>query len=252
MIPYIGVTGFTTHEQYDQIRRYFTVRPFTDYRLMTGILVSKTLRGQEPSLPYRGRYPLPAQIEGIWQDQSVRSEHDLWKVIHFNTHQPDFAADLGRIMQLAPSAQAIQLNIHRPNPIELRSFRSLFPHIEVILQFGPQTLLDLNEECNFTCYLEEYLGLVEYVLLDGSGGLNRPLNITLLRRILEATPWNSLGMAAGVAGGLSSQSVGSLSSLLIDSPRLSIDAEGGLRTAGALDMAKTIAYLEASRQVLNT
>ena len=77
--------------------------------------------------------------------------------------------------------------------------------------------------------VRKYQGLVNYVLLDPSGGTGRLFNPEELKKFLGRLYEAQLDLSYGVAGGLSPTTLNLLESLVKEFPNLSIDAEGRLR-----------------------
>jgi len=95
-----------------------------------------------------------------------------------------------------------------------------------------------------------YKGLVDYVLLDPSGGIGRQFDPEVERPYLEALV--DMGIGLGVAGGLSPSTLHLLEPLVKDFPQLSIDAEGRLRNQDdQLDLTVVSSYLQKAYELLD-
>lgn len=74
----------------------------------------------------------------------------------------------------------------------------------VVLQVGPKAFLMINDEPEMLeDMIQNYLGIVDYVLLDSSGGLGQELNPFAMRDYLFAIAKHEKQLGLGVAGGLS-------------------------------------------------
>lgn len=76
----------------------------------------------------------------------------------------------------------------------------------------------------------EYAEVVDYVLLDHSGGHGKPFNPECAHNYLRELKTKNPGIMLGVAGGLSPTTLNLVKPLIREFPNLSIDAESNLRT----------------------
>lgn len=244
--PYIGVTGFMNREQVDAALCDFPRTPFL--KLMVGVLASdKTMAGLPNNHP--GKYPHQERIANIFSD-----DPRAFNLVHYNTHdQKDLARQLDRLFEAGGiDCHGAQLNISWPNPDELVRSRRAWSDKQIVLQLGSEAFngVKLNPEM-LAKHLRQYVGLIDYVLFDMSGGLGVGLDIQLATNCFEQ--YLKLGLnksfGFGLAGGLSAETVGALAPLFRASRNLSIDAEGRLRTDDCLDTAKTRAYLAAAAKL---
>ena len=100
--------------------------------------------------------------------------------------------------------------------------------------------------------VKEYLGLVDYILLDPSGGRGESFHPEAMDWFLEDLQkevGNKIGL--GVAGGLSAETLKQqIGPLVKKYPDLSIDAEGRLRDENDnLDLAKATLYIRKARKI---
>ncbi|MCK4799380.1 hypothetical protein KAS31_00180 [Candidatus Parcubacteria bacterium] len=224
MKPYIGITGFMNQQEITSI---LNLMPESSNRLlMVGVLASlKTIKSLPNKWP--NRYPKIGDIMNIFP------EHPLaLNLLHYNTKEPaTLYEQLVEITELGiENLHGFQLNIPWPDPVELGKYRSLYPDMQIVLQIGGQAFQEVENspDCLAT-YVPEYRGVVEYILLDPSGGTGTLLDMKEIRGYLEVISEERLGMGIGIAGGLSSTTLNLIEPLLEEFPRLSIDAEGRLR-----------------------
>lgn len=237
---YIGVTGITSKDQAECI-----IPSKHSAAIMIGVLVSsKTLRGETNKYP--NRYPKPQElgkIFGYWQN--------TLNLIHFNTKEPEkLLDDMCLAQDLAgPNCHGFQLNIVWPDRRVLGQYKrhAQFEHKIVVLQCGTEAMREFgNDAANIAKQVMKYEGLIDYVLIDPSGGVGKEFDVefasecfTYLRDI------SSIGF--GIAGGLEANNLDRLRPLLRKFPNFSIDAEGRLRNAeDHLDIRKTQDYVTAA------
>lgn len=238
--PYIGVTGFMSRAEVEDV---LTAIPADANRLlMVGVLVSsKTMQGVPNKWPKR--YPNADQIAGIFPNHPL-----ALNLVHFNTKDPDEL--LGQMLKVTELAgknfHGFQLNIKWPDPHTLWAYKKGYPDKVIVLQCGQSALEEV--ECNpekLAFKAKDYEHICEYLLVDPSGGLGKPLNTYEGVRYLADLNVNVNEMGFGIAGGLSPTSlvdlVGSIAKVY---PNTSIDAEGQLRDGNDdLNVAKAMAFV---------
>ena len=101
--------------------------------------------------------------------------------------------------------------------------------------------------------LAEYEGLIDYALLEPSGGVGKAFVPTYIAPILEACVASNLDIGWGVAGGLGAGRLSVLEPLLEICPELSWDAQARLRSADGqvLDLAACEQYLREGIALLH-
>ncbi|MFZ2205443.1 MAG: hypothetical protein WA057_04385 [Candidatus Magasanikiibacteriota bacterium] len=241
---YIGVTGFMSSQEITDTLRGIDYKK-TDRLIMVGVLASfKTLQGIANK--WVNRYPLVNEIAGIFQPNE-----NFLNLIHFNTKELNtFFAQLIQINDLAgDSFNGFQLNIAWPDPKVLEKYKRLCPDKNIVLQIGggafekiSHSPVKLAEKIN-----NEYAGLIDYVLLDPSGGTGKQFDPIVARGYLEELSKHENDFGLGVAGGLSSSTLNLIEPLVKDFPNISIDAEGKLRTSeDHLDVNEAGSYIKKS------
>lgn len=241
--PYVGVTGFMFPDQVIKSLENIDFKK-ADRLLMVGVLASsKTIQGLTNKWPHR--YPLFERIKDIFQ-----KNEDCLNLVHYNTKQPDdLLAQLVQITdEVGPVLNGFQLNIAWPSPKTLESYKKLYPEKTIVLQIGGHAFAEVSNEAKYLALRvrRDYSGLVDYVLLDPSGGLGQPFNPENMRKYLYELQ-KYPGPEVGVAGGLSPTTLHLLEPLIKDFPDISIDAEGRLRTKeDNLDIETTRDYIQKS------
>lgn len=227
--PYIGITGFTTIEQVKHTVQLWDSLKCESHQLMMGFLIGyKELAG----LPHESfKY---CKLNGEFEQMLKISRHpNIFRVVHFNTHNTDdFADDLINYFleneKFCPDG--FQLNIAKPHPKEIRKLIGSY-EIKIILQVNKSLYTELNS-------LQGYPD-VHYYLIDPSGGIGKNIDPNWLDQIISdlPIPTNQIG----IAGGLCPENIAEFAH---NHPICSFDAESKLRTNNELDLVKVEAYLK--------
>lgn len=246
-LPYVGITGITTRYQLRYLEDLLKQLDWPDtHKVMNGVLLSeKVLNGGQPSRPTR--YPPLLRIPDLMSRNSR-----IINVIHYNSRSPMLHLQLREINKLSPLIVAVQLNIPWPQASELACYRSSVDAGPwLILQIGASAYQQAaNQPHRLARRLERYLGCIEAVLLDPSGGEGKRFDPKAVRAQLSALRFYDF--SSGVAGGLAADNVQELiGPLRADFPGINWDAEGRLRTPDdQLDLQACEAYLRACRELL--
>ncbi|MEA3249412.1 MAG: hypothetical protein U9Q03_03580 [Patescibacteria group bacterium] len=249
--PYIGVTGFTSHEQIGRLLRF--VEDPTGYLLMAGLLVShKTLKGLPAKFPKR--YPPLERLNDVFVDDAR-----VVNLAHFNSKTREGLADeLATVHDLCtPLLHGFQLNMTWPLNEELERARAmcgkrfhyviqLNRHVIAAADGDPKVIAERLRDS----YDPE---IATDTLIDSSGGLGKGFDSVFahecIAAIREACPWTHVGLAGGIRPSDMCVRLGSFSKLR---HRISIDAEGGLRDKNdELDEFQTIIYLSRGFGLFN-
>lgn len=223
--PYIGITGFMS---LGDVLHVLNAVPTNANRLvMVGVLASlKTMRGIQNKWP--NRYPTMDRITGIFPDHPL-----ALNLIHYNTKEKETLGDQLVAMTGFGGANmhGFQLNIAWPELDVLREYKRAYPTKQIVLQVGGHAFDMVNHSPQqLASRVAEYNGVVEYVLLDPSGGYGKPFDPDRARDYLVALQEEGLNIGLGVAGGLSPTTISLVEPLAREFADLSIDAEGRLRT----------------------
>lgn len=234
--PYIGVTGFSTRTE---VEHMLAARPHGCNLLMVGVLVSsKTLAGEQPDQPKR--YPPREKLSQI-----CTSEPGLLNFLHLNVSDP---GSLGEEMLKAHEfagehCHGFQINKTWPDMGAIEKYKKKYPASKVVLQCGVKAIESVEHSPEkLSARVREYGPLVDYVIVDTSGGQGIPFNPFSTENFfsaLDAIP--DLGLV--VAGGLSAGTLVRLTRLWKHFSGFSIDAESKLRTNDTLDLTKVSAYI---------
>lgn len=246
--PYIGITGFMRREDsYEPLSRMALLG--SDRLFMVGVLASlKTLRGQENNL--KNRYPEVRNIPRIFNDN-----HRALNLIHYNTKDTSSLCDqLFWLTDIGgPSLWGFQLNIAWPSLVALTEYRVRYPNSTLVLQVGSKAMKEAGYNPGILlAKVGMYRSLVNYVLLDPSGGGGKSLDPEELKKYLGPLYASGMELGYGVAGGLSSTTLNLLEPLVKEFPDISIDAEGRLRDANDnLDQYLAVQYVKEACQLLS-
>lgn len=244
--PYVGVTGFMSRAKV--IEALAMVPQGSTRRLMVGVLMSsKTLAGQSNRWP--GRYPKKETIADIF----IADPRAL-NLIHYNTDHPEtLLTQLMEITELAgPHLDGFQLNTAWPPISQLEDYRKTYPEKFLLLQVGGKAMTQVESMERFTELVGAYLPMIDAILIDPSGGKGEALDAVKGVEYLHAVrEYPTLGI--GIAGGLGPDTLHLLDPLVREFPKLSIDAEGRLRTPKPEDELRIDAmrtYLENAFSIL--
>jgi len=217
---------------------------------MVGVLASyKSLR----SLPMREQWA--KQTPPSDKLGSIFFEHpQVLNLIHYSAgaaEDHDFDRDLIDLSHHAGLAHhGFQLNMAWPSPTALHRVhgQDWLGGLTIVLQIGPRAIALAGGTLEGVVdKLKQYTGLAQYVLLDGSGGLGRALNVEWARQYLRAFRDARLPFSLGVAGGLGPNSMEPVQELIAEFPDLSWDAQGRLRNRDhALNTILACEYLDLS------
>lgn len=250
-IPYIGITGFMKRQEIIEVMSVVP-KKMEKRKIMIGVLASgKTLKGGLNKYP--NHYPPVLTISQIF----LRDYRSL-NLIHYHTErEKNLEEQLLFLTALAgPNCQGFQLNMAWPDPASLERFHSYFKtgyRRTIVLQIGSEAFakIDYSPDVLTDKITGEYCGLIDYILLDLSGGKEMPFNPEFIGRCLHVLSQKNLYIGIGIAGGLGPDNVGLIASLIKLYPDLSWDAEGRLRDEnGKLDLEKTKNYLIESLAIL--
>jgi hypothetical protein len=240
--PYIGITGFNSREQVQQILKGYTGnRP-----LMIGVMTDRmTLEGKDSTFIHR--YPPITKVAWIF-----KRDPRVVNLVHYRTDDPGtLGAQLHRLMReyAGPQCDGLALSVNWP---ELsHNFKSVTRDYRVVLEVGPYALASANNDPKkLVERLKKYEGYVTDVMLKVREGALNVADVKELNRLLEAFEEAKLPMTPGIAGGLTELNVPFILPLLNEGD-LSVTAKTGLRTPNdELHLQTTLEYLNAAEKTL--
>lgn len=248
---YVGIAATTTASEVKRLQDGLTALDWpTSTWFMNGPLVSRrTLFGEPASNP--AQYRPINEVSSLMPDDTR-----FFNTVHFNSRDPQLAAQLSAIMRWVPQTQGIQLNIEWPDPSELKHFLKSHRHLYLILQLSRFAYATVG--CSPRALVERlkpYEGLVDHVLFDPSGGEGIPFDRQQALWILEAQVASELQFGWGVTGGLDASRVHQLGELLEVYPQLSWDAQSRMRSGDTRDglvLESCLEFLRASANLIRS
>ncbi|MBM3272175.1 hypothetical protein FJY94_02735 [Candidatus Kaiserbacteria bacterium] len=241
--PYIGATGFKNP---DQVECVLAATAAVRQKIMIGVLVSsKTLNGIPNKYP--GISPAMRDVASIFPPGNR-----TLNLVHYST---DDTRALGLELQRArefggENCQGVQLNIPWPSTRTVEAYQRRWDTDIIVLQLGKQAMKEAdNEPSRIAESLRAYEGLIDYALIDASGGFGVPLVLDSTRRLLEVL-YRLDWLHIGIAGGQCADTIDEVAPLFREFPGTSIDAQGKLQTNGVLNVENTIAYVTKASTML--
>lgn len=233
--PYVGVTGITRVREAEAIAEIFVTEGLAEeassHNGMIGLLASQ--RTLSRNFQGRIKYPTLERILEIFAITKGRA----FNTLHYHTYRSATLAHqleelLGqRGLYSDRLCQGVQLNISWPPPAEVEKIRMTFPDLKIILQLGPKVLTE-NDPEYIVANLAPYQELINYVLIDPSGGRGRVFKVNTIaptsNQIREIHP----DLPLVFAGGFDGRNVRTRLWLLYQTVGITnfgIDAEDGLR-----------------------
>ncbi len=231
--PYIGVSGINSPYIAQKVAGAFQesgLDTSPTRQGMVGILTSpETTIGESRG----GRYP---QIEKIRSLLEVTRPVAFNTLHHFSPRAEGIADQVASILwndslYADDICRGVQLNARWPLVRDLIQLKSDFPELKVILQIGPRILQNDPVDVIGSKF-SQYRGLIDYALIDPSGGVGQFFSINEVAATYTALKNANPDATLGFAGGLHSGNVVARCWELFQmtaSNDFSIDAENGLR-----------------------
>jgi phosphoribosylanthranilate isomerase len=263
--PYIGVTGPVTIGEVGSLNEMFSSAGFgndSSHSPMIGILAShKTLNRVEVA---NRRYP----VIGLLPELFKAMNGSVFPMVHYNSRvnvsNDSLSSQISEVfdgLYYDGLCNALQLNIPWPNVGEVTKIKNKFPNMKVVFQ-ASRNIAESSSPGNVASRIaSSYDGLVDYVLIDPSGGKGKPFDLEKSLKLYDALKEKVPSITVGFAGGFDGNNVTDrLKSLIerIGDKDFCIDAEGGLRKKlsnaygdDLFDELKTGYYIGASATVLN-
>jgi hypothetical protein len=236
-LSYIGVSGVTTRGEADALLATLPVdapRP-----LMLGVLTSSKLLCDIGN-PNPKRYPKKREIAGIFTDhpRALNLVHVAWsqdEALGTCVEQFVRAREAG-----GDRCHGLQVNgLNAPTPSDLRAHAQRYPNDRLVLQWR-----DLTRQCeHLILRLQPYAWSITDVLLDGSAGEGRPMDVAKMTSLATALRDFYPHLGITVAGGFGPTITADQATMLWTVDRLSTDVESGVRTDDILDLALAGAHV---------
>ncbi len=223
------------------------------HHLMVGILASsKTLDGKAPK-KYPERYPKKEELANIFLPHPR-----TLNLVHLHSSEERLLDDMCTVHKLGVFVSedrnqkcGFQINMTWPDPYLFEVYRTQWDSPEkrhiIVLQVGPRAMEEENNSSSrISRRITGYKSLVDYILLDYSGGEGRSFSWNSAYDMIQHIKVRSdHKIMVGVAGGLGPNMLTPIQTLGSMHPTLCIDAETGLMDphGGGLDPRKVKLYL---------
>lgn len=250
--PYIGITGITTRTEALQVADAFhdcsLEAPNTRYDGMAGFLVSLS------SLNNRGHSQPKFANVGNLPELFAAIDQKALNSVHYHSPEPStIHYQLSNWFKFLKAKEALpqilQLNTAWPSTDEIQKLRSDYPDLKIVIQIRRRNL-DAGT-------IKQYAGMVDYVLLDQSGGRGRTLNPTDFAQTYQTVRTELPDATIIFAGGLSATNVNDKIEAIrqVTGPeKFGLDAETELRTTfhqkTKLDTGKVKGYVHQACMAL--
>lgn len=245
---YIGITGVKSLDESSALLRLARDLPLPpSHRLMIGGLASyKSLRLGYVADP--SQYILPTEL-----NETLICDPQIMNIVHYNSRHDELLEQIRNVLEVVYNAEGIQLNIEWPNPEILRVLRNEGAPIVVLqVSAAASEVLD-HDPVRLARRLAEYEGLIDYALIDPSGGTGQGFDPEYGEAVLSELVKTDLSIQWGIAGGLGPGRLDGLVPLLELYPELSWDAQARLRTTdgSALDLVACEQYMREGIALLH-
>jgi hypothetical protein len=256
-VPYIGVTGFTKVEDVRKASTFYRYEALLhdDSRLfMIGVVVTyKSLRGIPMKEKWAKQTPSPENISSLF----LPGNRTL-NLVHFSTEKESIPAEVLTDMRRAISlggehCHGIQINMDWPSVSMLEGLKESSGYPRVVLQISRAAAAMMGDDPKkILNEIEKYVGLIDDVLFDPSGGEGTSLDPKRARVLLVEGYMRGYDLGYGVAGGLGPHSLDLVDKLITEFPKMSIDSQGKQRNeSNELDPERVKKYLERSLGMYN-
>lgn len=207
--PYIGITGFKTPHEINTIAE--AVNEYPIGYVMFGI-TSSNKRLLDPTSSGK----TSPRLDSIYQMVNAVPNHHLPMIHYYTPNLDQLAEEVIALFDYCGIAGrcGLQINALWPDPEQIkilhasiqRSFcGSGLGHMKITLQLPKKALEATNHE--IIEKLKEYQGLIDYALIDPSGGMGENFNITRATLLMKMISEKLEEITPGVAGGFSAENV---------------------------------------------
>lgn len=265
MPSYIGITGF--NDVSDTVAATVSIPDGNSRHLMVGILASHTsLQNRPTKWPFR--YPRPREIATLFPDY----KNKVLNLIHLRV--PESAGLLHCLCEAEHYGErdlhGFQLNMPWPDIDPIKRWLAsrqerreeakkpgrwqwMPPHDYIVLGCGNLALEKAGRNpSEIARHVEHYKGIVDYALIDTSGGMGEPMDPQFaINCLTELHSMDLGGMKFAVAGGLSAETLPNLVGPILEKfPDTSFDAEGRLRDGqDVLERSSVESYLRVAYEM---
>jgi len=251
--PYVGITGPVNIQETMDICNEFYEAGYTmktPHIPMLGFLVSyKTLNGQGTK---NRRYPPINELPELLQAVNGKA----LTMIHYNSREMNSLSD--QIFKLFDDiyeenlCRSLQLNIVWPDIEQITKIKENYPKMNIVFQLSHKATegkipREISEGVKY------YGDLLDYVLIDPSGGRGMPFHLKSSIEIYKELRKQCPGLTIGFAGGFDGENVAPRLKELVqhtEETNFCIDAEGGLRDKITSEYGDDVLNIEKARKYL--
>lgn len=274
--PYVGVTGFKNVNEIRELTDVFLDRGFlgennssydprcieSSYIPMLGFICS-TKRLNE--IESEGRVAPALKSLDLLTRFSPRGA--MTCMHYYTTNRRNLAEEVKKLFSFDSNhefdlsnglyannyCRALQINMDWPDLDQIESIRTEFPEMTIILQLPKETLnQDLKGVVNRA---SNYKELVQYVLIDPSGGLGKEFDPSqyagFMKELYNTMPKSTIGIAGGLDGNNVEEKFDKIAQVFKEP--FCIDAEGRLRSEDTkyIDIGKAQNYVNKAKYAIH-
>ena len=250
-IAYIGITGFKEDYEVKDVAEQYLRRGFLGsgaeftqktHKAMFGFLCSAKRLSDKTK---QGRLSPRAQDLGCLT-RSV--PNGIIPMVHYFTeNRRNLAEEVKQVFMIDGLyennyCRGIQINMPWPDIDQVEAIRKEFPDMDIVLQLPNKTLSEAHRA-------KEYKELVQYCLIDPSGGKGQKISdkyLDLVSMLHKSMPNTRIGIAGGLSGFNVKETMEQVYQTFKEP--FCIDAEGRLRTEDKtrLNLKNTAKYVNAA------
>jgi len=227
--PYIGITGFKTKNEVKEVSKLFEEnlgKINNSHTAMFGFVTS-TKRLEDYTKPGKTS---PAVRD--LQDLVYAVPDSFFPVLHhFTTNLNRLYDEVCQLHLQTGYGWGLQINSVWPLSDQVRRIKGAYPNKKIILQIPKEAIEKTEREIEYPGRLKKYSGLIDYVLIDPSGGLGMDFDTTSCINLMNFTSEILPEVGVGLAGGLCASNVATQIWSVANKygKPFSVDAEGKLR-----------------------
>lgn len=254
-VAYVGITGFKEGYEVRNVAEQYLRNGFLGFgegvvskkhKAMFGFICSAKRLVDKSK---QGRESARAQDLGSLAKYTPRG---IIPMIHYYTpNRRNLAEEVKEVFSIDGMyennyCRAVQINMPWPDIDQVELIRKEFPEMDVVLWLPKVALTDVSR-------VEEYGGLVQYCLIDPSGGEGREIgekDLGLAGVLQEFMPNTRIGIAGGLYGGNVNSVMRKVYRTLGES--FCIDSQGKMRTEDkyGFDFESVADYISMARDAI--
>lgn len=253
--PYIGITGATNIyqaknicEELDRINPKKTIQiPMLGFLVMDKILEGKKIINK--------RYPEIKELPDLLKI----SKDKCFNMIHYFLQDHNKISDqIKRLYEFeniyeANLCRALQLNIDWPDVKYISKIKEDFSEMKIVL-IASKDIMKKQSATEISKRFKEYESLINYILIDPSGGKSIPFDIKSSVDLYLNLKNDCPKLGIGFAGGFNCDNIEKRLEILIKeigNKDFSIDIEGGIRDKFTKRFGDDLLNIEKAKEYLN-